>query len=146
MNAVRSAALYTPDMLALAASLAKYPLAKTFDLRVEERAQPCGSTIVLGIDCDPSGRLAHMGMQVTACAVGQSSAAILASGAQGLDKKTSADILRAIEAWLKGDASLPDWPGFAALETARDVPGRHGALLLAWRAAARALYSYSGPR
>jgi hypothetical protein len=34
---------------------------------------------------------------------------------------------------------MPDWPGIALLRRARDYPGRHGAILLAWDAALAAL-------
>lgn len=43
-----------------------------------------------------------------------------------------------IEQWLNG-GPIPDWPGFEAIAAARDYPARHGAILLAWRAALVAL-------
>ena len=62
-------------------------------------------------------------------------AAIFANAATGRD---AADIARAhdaLRAWLSGAGKLPDWPGLAAIAPARDYPGRHGAILLAWTAA-----------
>jgi NifU-like protein involved in Fe-S cluster formation len=45
----------------------------------------------------------------------------------------------ALGAWLAGEGDEPDWPGIALLRRARDYPGRHGAILLAWDAALAAL-------
>jgi hypothetical protein len=36
--------------------------------------------------------------------------------------------------WLAGEGELPDWPGLSTIAPARDFPGRHGAILLGWRA------------
>lgn len=80
-------------------------------------------------------------MQVTACAVGQSSATILADAISG---KGAAEILAIrgqIDSWLNADASPPDWPGFEALHPVREHTGRYGALLLPWNAAIEALSS-----
>jgi NifU-like protein involved in Fe-S cluster formation len=138
-TAGRSEKLYSPSLLALAASLADYPLTGEFALRSEGRSRTCGSTIALGIEPDGEGRIARIGMQVAACAVGQSSAAILAAGLAGRSRADLAEANRAIEAWLEGSGDLPDWPGIEALAPVRDHPGRHGALLMPWKAALDAL-------
>jgi hypothetical protein len=44
-----------------------------------------------------------------------------------------------LERWLAGEGDLPAWSGIGALAPARDHPGRHGALLLPWKAACEAL-------
>ncbi|MEQ8411947.1 MAG: iron-sulfur cluster assembly scaffold protein [Erythrobacter sp.] len=135
----RSSKLYSPSLLALAASLADYPLEGEFPLRGEGRSRTCGSTITLGLEPDAAGRVARIGMQVAACAVGQSSAAILAGGIAGRSRSELAEALDEIAGWLEGADDLPEWPGFAALVPAREHPGRHGALLMPWRAALDAL-------
>ncbi|MEE4204965.1 MAG: iron-sulfur cluster assembly scaffold protein [Erythrobacter sp.] len=134
-----SARLYSPSLLALAASLADYPLTGDFALTGEGRSRTCGSTIALGLEEDADGRIARIGMQVAACAVGQGSAAILAGGIAGRSRAEVALAASAIEAWLAGEGTLPDWPGIEALAPARDHPGRHGALLMPWKAAEGAL-------
>ena len=45
------------------------------------------------------------------------------------------------KAWLAGDRQRPDWPGLEAIDAARDYPGRHGAIMLAWQAARELLPS-----
>nr|WP_298927844.1 iron-sulfur cluster assembly scaffold protein [uncultured Erythrobacter sp.] len=132
--------LYSPTLLALSVSLADYPLDDTFDAYGEALSRTCGSSIKLGLKMD-AGRFSKVGMQVSACAVGQSSAALLA---QGLESASKDDVLRThdeIALWLNGSGILPEWPGFAALAPALPYPGRHDAILLPWRAAIEALSS-----
>lgn len=137
--------LYTPSLLALATQLSEFPLDKEFTHIAQGRSRTCGSTIELGVDLGEKGAVKAIGMQVSACAIGQSSAAIMAKGALG---KRPEDILaatHAIEAWLSGASELadplPDWPEFDALTPALEHKGRHGALLLAWTAITQALSS-----
>lgn len=136
-------ALYTPEMLALSTQLASYPWSDRYRYQAEARSQVCGSAIAIGLDLDAHGAIAAIGMKVSACAVGQSSAAILAGGAPGA---VEADLERArdgLKAWLAGEAGLPDWPRLPAIEGALPHKGRHGALLLPWEAALKALSSAS---
>ncbi|MEE4153999.1 MAG: iron-sulfur cluster assembly scaffold protein [Erythrobacter sp.] len=131
--------LYTPQILGLAASLALYPLDDRFQLRAEARSPVCGSALTIGLDLDAQGKVSRVGVQLTACAIGQASAAILASAISGAPRARIEGARAALEQWLQGAGDLPDWPGILALEPARAHPGRHGALLLPWRAASLAL-------
>ncbi|AWW74764.1 Fe-S cluster protein [Erythrobacter sp. KY5] len=140
-----STKLYTPRLLALSAELSRFPLSETFDYRAEARSRTCGSLIVIGANLDERGQVADTGMQVTACAVGQSSAAILALSAEKVSAGAFASTLAEIEIWLAGNGPLPDWPGFDALEPALPHKGRHAALLLPWKAMVDALSSAQTP-
>jgi NifU-like protein involved in Fe-S cluster formation len=139
MNARASAKLYSPAMLALATGLARFPLTDDLPLRAQARSRSCGSVIAIGLALDEAGMLARIGMQVSACAIGQASAALLAQGVQGSDPAAVLAAGDALAAWLAGEGDLPAWPGIEALSPARDHPGRHGALLLPWKAASEAL-------
>lgn len=139
MNAPSAAKLYTPDLLALAVQLARYPYDPALPLKGEARSRNCGSRIEIGLSSDIEGRIETVGMRVTACAVGQAAAAIFAERAIGQTGWEITAALAEIEPWLRGTGDLPDWPGFSALSPARDHPGRHGAILLPWKAAADAL-------
>jgi hypothetical protein len=44
-----------------------------------------------------------------------------------------------MEAWVAGEGALPGWPDLKVIAPARDFPGRHGAMLLPWKAALAAL-------
>jgi len=135
--------LYTPELLGLSTRLAEFPLSGEFDYRAEARSRTCGSTIEVGVDVGADGAITMLGLQVSACAIGQSSAAILALDAKGRSPADFRRILTEIETWLASDgtwqAPVPDWPGFEALVPARPHQGRHGALLLAWTAINQAL-------
>ncbi|MBW8785888.1 MAG: iron-sulfur cluster assembly scaffold protein [Novosphingobium sp.] len=132
-------------MLALATGLAAWPLDPSLPLTGAARAPSCGSSLTLGLELDGEGRIARLGMRSHACAIGQAAAALFAEAAHGRDRAAVAAAEREIAAWLAGDEPLPDWPGFAALEPARAYPARHGAILLAWRAALSALSSGEAP-
>jgi NifU-like protein involved in Fe-S cluster formation len=127
--------LYTPEVLALATSLAGFPWDESLPLKAEARSRSCGSSIALAVGTDTSGIVRSIGLRSHACAIGQASAAIFAGAASGRSLPSLADTAGAIEAWLAGDGDLPDWPGLDAIAAARDFPGRHGAVLLPWTAA-----------
>jgi len=131
--------LYTPRLLALSAQLAEYPLREDFALTGTARSRTCGSTLEVGCDLDDEGRVERIGCRVTACAVGQSSAAIMAGAARGRTAAEFVATLAATEKWLAGEGAAPDWPGFDAIEAALPHSGRHGALLLPWKAMEDAL-------
>lgn len=131
--------LYTPQMLALAADLARYPLAGEFTHQSSARSSVCGSSLAIGLDLDGDGAVSRIGLQVSACAIGQSSAAILAGAAQGARPEEISAVHEGLRVWLSGAGELPDWPGLDVLTAALEHPGRHGALLLPWEAAVSAL-------
>ncbi len=141
MSEANAAKLYSPQLLALSATLADYPFNDSFTLIGEARSRTCGSVIKLGLDMSQHGAITRVGMQVTACAIGQSSAAIMATDAVGRSVADIAAMPAQIETWLKDAGPLPAWPGFEALAPAKEHPGRHGALMLVWNAAREVLSS-----
>lgn len=141
MSTNSAAKLYTPQLLSLATSLADYPLNPDFPMLTEARSRTCGSAIKLGLELDANGLIKRVGMQVSACAIGQSSAAIFAAHATGRDNASIIRTEETIKVWLERDGPMPDWPDFDALAAAKDHPARHGALLLVWKAAREALSS-----
>jgi NifU-like protein involved in Fe-S cluster formation len=130
-------ALYTPEVLALATGLSRYPLSDDLPLRGSARSQSCGSMIELGLALDGS-RIARVGLRPHACAIGQAAAAIFAEGVVGMSLAEVAEGGRQVAHWLTGGA-LPDWPGIGVIATVTAYPARHGAVLLPWRAALSAL-------
>jgi NifU-like protein involved in Fe-S cluster formation len=132
-------ALYTPDLLALAVSLAQWPIAADAMFTGEARSVTCGSRVTFASSLDGRGRIDHPGIRVTACAIGQAAAALFIASAAGRSRQDIEAARAGIVAWLAGEGAMPDWPGFAILEPARAYPGRHGAIPLAWNAALAAL-------
>jgi len=139
VSARASTKLYSPALLGLATGLSRFPLTNDLPLKAEARSRSCGSVIALGLALDEAGMVARIGMQVSACAIGQASAALLAEAASGTDPVIIQHTGDTLAAWLAGEGDLPAWPGIEALAPAREHPGRHGALLLPWKAASEAL-------
>ncbi len=131
--------LYTAEVLALATQLARWPLDPAMPHQGTARSQSCGSTLAVSLVCDNQGRISGIGIGAQACAIGQASAAIFAQSALGLGRNDIAQAAITVEAWLKNNAPLSDWPGLEVIAAAQTYPARHGALLLPWRAALDAL-------
>ena len=140
MSASAAEKLYTTELLSLATELADYPLSGEWEAIGESRSKTCGSTLRLGLNLSNGDKISDVGLQVSACAVGQAAATLFARSARGT-KLTSINLAIAqIESWMSDNAApQPDWPGFEALSAARTLKGRHGAILLPWKAAQQAL-------
>ena len=130
---------YSREILRLAASLAAPVFNDDCDARTALRSDTCGSTIDLALWAD-AGTVERLEAAVSACAYGQAASALMLRHAPG---QTVADVERAlieIDDWLEGsDVIAPEWPEIEALAPARERPGRHGAILLPFRALLRAL-------
>lgn len=134
-----AATLYTPEILALATSLAEFGSDRDLPFAGSARSANCGSTIDLSLSLDAKGAIGQVAVRSRACAIGQAAAALFARAAPG---KSPADISAArsaLQSWLAGEGPRPDWQGIAILDAARDYPSRHGAIMLAWNAACDAL-------
>lgn len=134
-----AAKLYNPEVLALAAGLAEWPFDAAMGSTGTARSASCGSTLMLSVTADQAGRIVRIGLRTQACAIGQASAAIFARGAIGASRTDIAAAAEAIAQWLTGEGALPAWPGLGAIAPAAAFPGRHGAILLPWKAALDAL-------
>ena len=131
--------LYSRDILRLAASIPHLgPLAHA-EARVEKNSPVCGSRVTVEVALDAQGRVAALGQEVKACALGQASAALMGAHAIGSDAAALAGARDALAAWLAGTRDDPGaWPGLDALAAARSFPARHGAILLPFQAVAEA--------
>lgn len=134
-----SAKLYTPSILSLAVELARYPMRTSLDLHGEAKSSTCGSTLEVGLACNPLGAIEELGLRVSACAIGQASAAIFARHAKGRSRTDISQALDELSMWLADGGKAPDWPDLSQLAAAQGYPARHGAILLPWKAAQQAL-------
>jgi len=137
-------ALYSAEMLALAVSLADWPIDDRAACSADVRSPTCGSSLRFACNFT-DGRIERPGLRVTACAVGQAAAALFVAAADGRSREQIETAREEIARWLGHDGPLPNWPGFQAIEAARGYPGRHGAILLAWNAALAALPKETAP-
>jgi NifU-like protein involved in Fe-S cluster formation len=133
--------LYTTEILRLAASLDEPQALEREDGRAEVTSRTCGSRVSLTVQLDEQRRVERLSMQVQACAFGQASAALLARHSRGRTHDEVSDAMLALSHWLAGDPADCRWPGITALEPARNKRGRHGAIMLPFRALLAAIES-----
>ena len=136
MASSRAPALYSTELLALAIELADYPFDAAAPAIGHARSRSCGSVIDLS---SSDGSLEDLGLRVSACAVGQASAAIFAHESSGMDAAAVAAMVENLGEWLQDQAPSSILPRLELLEPARPHLGRHEAILLPWRAALDAL-------
>lgn len=127
--------LYTTEILRLAASLRDpHPLERE-DGRAELRSPTCGSRISLAVQLDDDRRVARLSMEVHACAFGQASAALVERHGLGRTHDQVSEALVELSRWLTDEREQSaGWPEIVALAPARPRKGRHGAILLPFRA------------
>ena len=127
--------LYNTEILRLAASLRDPCELEREDGRAELRSPTCGSRIAVAVQLDDQRRVLAVSQQVEACAFGQASAALVEHHALGRNHGEIADALVALSRWLAAERDdCGEWPGLTVLEPARPRGGRHGAILLPFRA------------
>lgn len=131
--------LYNAQLLELAVSLAQWPWDESLPLHGQASSPTCGSQIHIRLETAPDGSIGSVALKTQSCVVGQAACAIFARAAQGRSMADLRQTLMDIERWLGGGGPLPDWPGIAPLAPAQAYPGRHGAIMLPWRAALAAL-------
>ena len=134
-----NAPLYNQTILRLATSIPHQVRLAAPQATSEKRSPVCGSRIIVDVTLDADGRVATLGQEVRACALGQASAAVMGEHAIG----RSADELEAARAaltgWLAGERDAPgDWPGLDIFAAARPYTARHASIRLAFEAVADA--------
>lgn len=138
--------LYTQDILALAVSLADWPLRDDLAHAAELRSQSCGSVVRVGVSLDDAGNVSSFGIDAQACALGQASAAVLAAAVTGKSSLALTEARDGVTCYFAGQstdlAALAEhWPGIEHLASALPYPARHGSILLPWRAVVAAIES-----
>jgi NifU-like protein involved in Fe-S cluster formation len=127
--------LYTTEILRLAASLGDPHMLEREDGRAELRSPTCGSRISLTVQLDADRRIERLSLQVRACAFGQASAALVERHSRGRSHDEVSEAMIGLSRWLSDERAEPaSWPGIGALAPARAHTGRHGAILLPFRA------------
>jgi NifU-like protein involved in Fe-S cluster formation len=133
-----NAPLYNKDILRLAASIPHHTRLTDPQASVEKRSPTCGSRVTADVRMD-DGRVAELGLEVRACALGQASAALMAAQAIGMSADELADARDRLAAYLSGKSEELDfWPGLAVLAPARGYPARHASIRLGFEAIAEA--------
>ena len=127
--------VYTRDILRLAASVPDRVTLRELD-ELEWRSPTCGSRLRLKVE-EADRRVVRVTQAVEACAFGQAAAALVAIGAPGMAREDIVGIDGRVAGWLRDGNGPAPWPGLDVLTPARAKTGRHGAILLPFRALAR---------
>lgn len=132
--------LYSAKILTLVANIPRAGRLPAPDASSEKVAKLCGSKIVVDVTL-ADGKVSDFAQDVSACALGQASAAILGAniiGAQLSEIELARDSLRAM---LKSNGSPPAgrFAELAVLEPVKAYPARHASTLLAFEAAVEAV-------
>lgn len=134
-----TAPLYNTQILRLAASIPHHQRLTSPMASVEKRSPVCGSRVTVDVDLDAEGRVAALGMQVRACALGQASASLMGAHAIGRTSAQLDDTRAALTRWLAGEGDTPsDWPGLDIFAPALPHSARHPSIRLAFEAVAEA--------
>jgi NifU-like protein involved in Fe-S cluster formation len=132
-------ALYNRDILRLAASIPHQQRLDRPQASVEKRSPVCGSRVAVDVVLDGEGRLASLGQEVKACALGQASASLMGANAIGCSAAELAIARDGLAAFLDGGTSDPgNWPGLGIFAEARPYKARHASILLPFEAVAEA--------
>jgi NifU-like protein involved in Fe-S cluster formation len=142
-----SAALYNPTILRLAASIPHDARLTEPQGSSEKRSPICGSRVTVDVMLDQQGRIAAIGQEVRACALGQASASLMGAHAIGRSADELDAARDALIAFLAGERADPgDWPGLDIFLPARGYPARHPSIRLAFEAVAEAAHAAQSRR
>lgn len=134
-----SAALYNTQILKLATAIPHQQRLDQPHGTSERRSPVCGSRVTVDVALDADGRIAALGQEVRACALGQASAALMGSHALGRSPAELAAARDALAAFLAGTRDDPGaWPGLELFGPARAHTARHASIRLAFEAVAEA--------
>lgn len=137
--------LYSARILGLVANMPRAGRLAAPDASAEKSAKLCGSRIVVDVTVR-DGRVADFAQDVTACALGQASAAILGAQVVGADLAEIELARDALHAMLKSGGPPPEgrFAELAVLEPVKDYPARHASTLLAFEATVEAVRTATG--
>ena len=131
---------YSRDVLRRATQIDHVGRLRAPDAVIDRTAKLCGSHVHIEVNVqDPI--ISDFAIEIKACALGQASAAILSQGVIGASFDEIQTARDALAAMLKGGVSLfPErFDQLTLLQSVRDFPARHGAVLLAWDAVLEAI-------
>ncbi|MEM9288696.1 MAG: iron-sulfur cluster assembly scaffold protein [Pseudomonadota bacterium] len=130
-------ALYTTDILRLAADIPRLTRLSDADYSVTKVSPICGSRVKVDVRIE-NGQVIDYGQEVRACALGQASAAIMGAAAVGLDLTHFETLDAALADFLKGNGPALDAPfeDTQVFGPAKDYKSRHASILLPFQAMA----------
>jgi NifU-like protein involved in Fe-S cluster formation len=137
--------LYSEKILDLAGNPPLAPRLTHPDASARKVARICGSVIEVDVAVE-GGIITAYGHEVSACALGQTSAAIVAREIVGTPAAEFRRVRDEMTAMLKADGAPPTgrWSDLGLLEPVRDYRPRHASTLLVFDAVVEALDAIEG--
>ncbi len=138
--------LYSREIIKIAGRLAPENRLKSPDASARRASRICGSVVEVDIKMR-DGKVAEYGQEVNACALGQTSASIMAEHIVGSTPEELRVLRHQVEAMLKENGPPPTgkWADIKYLEPVRDFPPRHASVMLVFNAVVEALDKISVP-
>ena len=134
-KAERGAPLYNRDILRLAATISHLGKLSAPHGSAEKRSVTCGSKVVADVCVNNDGSLSELGLEVSACALGQASASILSANAVGKQLSEIEAAYDQLSAFLSGRSEeIGTWEHFDKLVAARPFTARHPSIKLPFEA------------
>jgi NifU-like protein involved in Fe-S cluster formation len=132
--------LYSQKILDLAGNALQPPRLANADASARKVSRVCGSVVEVDLRVE-GGVIVAYGHAVSACALGQTSAAVVAREIVGTPIDEFRQVSRQMHAMLKEDGAPPGgkWSDLAYLEPVRDYRARHMSTLLVFDAVVAAL-------
>ncbi|MGY6531926.1 iron-sulfur cluster assembly scaffold protein [Glycocaulis sp.] len=127
---------YSRDVLQLAANIPHLERLAAPHGSARKVSRLCGSEVAVDLQLDGE-RVSAVGLDVSACALGQAAASVLSANIAGADRAELAAGLDALNAMLTGAGEGPQgrFEALRVLAPARSYPARHGSIRLALEAA-----------
>jgi NifU-like protein involved in Fe-S cluster formation len=138
--------LYSEKILDLAGNAPQPGRLTDADVSARKVSRVCGSIIEVDLKLR-DGIIAAYGHEVSACALGQTSAAVVAREVVGTPITEFLAVRQQMHDMLKADGAPPagKWADLKYLEPVRDYPNRHVSTLLVFDAIAAALEKAESP-
>ncbi len=136
-------ALYNSRILRLATQIPFTERLENPDVTVSRTSRICGSRLTLDAQFD-GPRIARLGLEVRACALGQATTALVAPRLVGSTCEDIAPAARAFAAMIRegGPVPAPPWDDLEIFLPVRDHPSRHGSVMLIFDAALAAFAAH----
>lgn len=133
--------LYSDRIIEIAANAPTPPRLAAPQASARRVSRICGSAVEVDLSLGPDGRVAEYGHEVSACALGQTSAAIMARHVVGATPGELVALRDTMAAMLKAGGPPPTgkWAELRFLEPVRGYPARHASTMLVFEAVVEAL-------
>lgn len=124
--------LYSAEIRTLAETVREDHRLANPDTSVTRKSPLCGSQVTLDVRLDGEGRIAELGHEVRACALGESVTALVLKIAPGCSREEIFEAAQAFRALLKNAEPMPDgpWKELDIMAPAHRIRSRHRSALL----------------